>query len=235
MHFEVISMEKKRISNEMAYVLGNILVAIGVALMERSDFGVSMVVAPAYIIYRKLSLVLPFFTFGMAEYSFQALLLIIMCLVLRRFRVSYLFSFVTAVFYGVILDIVMLPAALLPNEGFFVRAILYALGATIGPMGITLMFHTYISPEVYELFVKELAGKLRMPIHRFKLYYDVTSALIAVVLSFLFFGFGHFVGVKLGTVLCALFNGPLIGAISAYYDRHFEFYDAKNWRRYFEN
>ena len=132
MHFEVTFMEKKRISNEMAYVLGNILVAIGVALMERSDFGVSMVVAPAYVIYRKLSLVLPFFTFGMAEYSFQAVLLIAMCLVLRRFRVSYLFSFVTAVFYGVILDLVMLPAALLPNEGFVVRAILYALGATIG-------------------------------------------------------------------------------------------------------
>ena len=235
MHFEVISMEKKRISNEMAYVLGNVLVAIGVALMERSDFGVSMVVAPAYLIYRKLSLILPFFTFGMAEYSFQALLLIAMCLALRRFRVSYLFSFVTAVFYGVILDVVMLPAALLPNEGFAVRAILYALGATIGPMGITLMFHTYISPEVYELFVKELAEKLRMPIHRFKLYYDVTSALIAVVLSFVFFGFGHFVGVKLGTVLCTLFNGPLIGAISAYYDRHFAFYDAKSWHRYFEN
>lgn len=228
-------MEKKRISNEMAYVLGNILVAIGVALMERSDFGVSMVVAPAYVIYRKLSLVFPFFTFGMAEYSFQALLLIAMCLVLRRFRVSYLFSFVTAVFYGIILDIVMLPAALLPNQGFVVRTILYALGATIGPMGITLMFHTYISPEVYELFVKELAKKLRMPIHRFKLYYDITSALLAVALSFAFFGFGHFVGIKLGTVLCALFNGPLIGAINAFYDRHFAFYDAKNWRRYFEN
>lgn len=228
-------MEKKRISNEMAYLLGNILVAIGVALMERSDFGVSMVVAPAYLLYRKLSMILPFFTFGMAEYSFQALLLTVMCLVLRRFRLSYLFSFVTAVFYGVILDIVMLPAALLPNEGFAARAILYALGATIGPLGITLMFHTYISPEVYELFVKELAGKLRMPIHRFKLYYDVASALIAVALSFAFFGFGHFVGVKLGTVLCALFNGPLIGAISAFYDRRFTFYDAKNWRRYFEN
>lgn len=228
-------MTKKKISNETAYVLGNVLVAVGVALMERSDFGVSMVVAPAYLIYRRLSLALPFFTFGMAEYSFQALLLLVMCLVLRRFRVSYLFSFFTAFFYGIILDLVMLPAALLPNQGFAARAILYALGATIGPMGITLMFHTYISPEVYELFVKELAGKLRMPIHRFKLYYDIASALLGVALSFAFFGFGQFVGVKLGTVLCALFNGPLIGAISAYYDAHLEFYDAKNWRSFFEN
>ena len=226
---------KKKFSNEIAYLFGNIFVAIGVALMERSDFGVSMVVAPAYVIYRKLSLVFPFFTFGMAEYSFQAVLLIAMCLVLRRFRVSYLFSFVTAVFYGVILDIVMLPAAYLPSDGVAPRTILYVLGMVACSIGISMMFHTYISPEVYELFVKELAKKLRMPIHRFKLYYDITSALLAVALSFAFFGFGHFVGIKFGTVLCALFNGPLIGAISAYYDKHFEFYDVKNWRHYFEN
>ena len=45
---------KKKFSNELAYLLGNIFVAIGVALMERADFGVSMVVAPAYLIYRKV-------------------------------------------------------------------------------------------------------------------------------------------------------------------------------------
>ena len=44
-----------------------------------------------------------FVTFGMAEYCFQAVLLLAMCLLLR-FRVSYLFSFVTAVVYGFALD-----------------------------------------------------------------------------------------------------------------------------------
>ena len=41
----------------------------------------------------------------MAEYCLQAVLLLAMCLLLRRFRVSYLFSFVTAVVYGVVLDL----------------------------------------------------------------------------------------------------------------------------------
>ena len=141
-------MKKKRFSNELAYLLGNVFVAVGVALMERADLGVSMVVAPAYLVYRKVSLLLPFFTFGMAEYTLQAVLLAAMCLILRRFRVSYLFSFVTAVFYGVILDIVMLPAAYLPNDGFAPRAVLYVLGMAACSIGISLMFRTYISPEV---------------------------------------------------------------------------------------
>lgn len=226
-------MAKKKISNEMAYVLGNILVAIGVALMERSDFGVSMVVAPAYLIYRKLSLVFPFFTFGMAEYSFQALLLIAMCLVLRRFRVSYLFSFVTAVFYGVILDIVMLPAALLPNQGFGVRAILYTLGAVLCSMGITLMFHTYISPEVYELFVKEVSSATGMEIHRFKTIYDCASCAVGLAMSFAIFGMWKFVGVSWGTILCALINGRIIRWFSAMYERRYTFRDALPWRPFF--
>ena len=57
-------MKKKRFSNELAYLLGNVFVAVGVALMERADFGVSMVVAPAYLVYLKVSAFYPFFTYG---------------------------------------------------------------------------------------------------------------------------------------------------------------------------
>jgi len=225
---------KKKFSNELAYVLGNIFVAIGVALMEKSDFGVSMVVAPAYLVYRKLSQTLTFFTFGMAEYTLQAVLLMILCLYLRRFKLSYLFSFITAVFYGLILDAVMLPAAFLPSEGIAVRAIWYVLGMLSCSLGISMMFHTYISPEVYELFVKEASEKCGMEIHRFKQRYDCTSCLVGVVLSFAFFGLWHFEGVKLGTIFCALINGPIIGFFSSQLEKRFDFCDTKPWRQFFE-
>ena len=81
---------------ELAYVIGLTALAFGTALMERADFGMSMVVAPAYLIYLKVSSTLSWFTFGMAEYCFQAFLIIVLAVVLRRFRRKYLFSFVTA-------------------------------------------------------------------------------------------------------------------------------------------
>ena len=99
---------KRTFSTELAYVFGIVFVAWGVVLMEKADFGVSMVVAPAYLLYRWLSPAWSVVTFGMAEYCLQAVLLLAMCLLLRRFRVSYLFSFVTAVVYGVVLDAFML-------------------------------------------------------------------------------------------------------------------------------
>ncbi len=69
-------MKKTMLYTELAYVLGMVGLSLSVALMTRADFGVSMVVAPAYLLYLKLNPVLPFFTFGMAEYTLQAALLL---------------------------------------------------------------------------------------------------------------------------------------------------------------
>lgn len=40
---------------EAAYFIGLVTLALGTALMERADFGMSMVVAPAYLVYLKVS------------------------------------------------------------------------------------------------------------------------------------------------------------------------------------
>ena len=98
-------MKNKRIFyTEAAYWIGLIALALGTALMTCADFGVSMIVAPAYLLHLKLSQVFPAFSFGMAEYTLQAALLIFMMILLRRVRLSYFFSFVTAVVYGFVLD-----------------------------------------------------------------------------------------------------------------------------------
>lgn len=225
---------KRSFSTELSYVLGLLTLALGAASMERASFGMSMIVAPAYVLYRKISLVLPFFTFGMAEYTMQAILLVIMLLVLRKFRLSFLFSFVTAVVYGLILDGAMWLTGLIPMEHFLARGAGYVIGMLLSSFGVSLMFHTYIAPEVYELFVKELSAKHQIPIYKYKTGYDIASCLIAVVLSFLFFGFGVFVGVRLGTILCALINGSIIGFFSRILEGRFDFFDRLPFRKFFE-
>lgn len=217
-------MERKRIFfSEAAYVLGLVTLALGTAFMERADFGMSMVVAPAYVLYRKLSELLPFVTFGMAEYGFQAVLLLGLCLALRRWKLKYLFSFVTAVLYGFTLDGCMALASLLPAASFGVRAVYYLLGLVVCALGVSLLFHTDLPPEAYELTVKEVSARFGWNIHRVKTVYDCVSCLLAVVLSFAFFGFGRFEGVKWGTVLCALVNGWLIGRMTRLLERRFTF------------
>ena len=227
-------MNQKTFYTEIAYLLGLLILALGTAFMERADFGVSMVVAPAYLIHLKVSEVLPFFSFGMAEYTLQAVVILAMILILRRIKLSYFFSFVTAVLYGLTLDGAMALIALLPEGSFGVKLGWFLIGMLLCSIGVSLLFHTYISPEAYELFVKEISAKLQRDIHKCKTAYDCVSCLIAILLSFLFFGFGHYEGVKLGTIFCALVNGSLIGRCTAWFEKRWDFQDGLPFRKYFQ-
>ena len=218
-------MKKTVLYTELAYVLGMVGLSLSVALMTRADFGVSMVVAPAYLLYLKLNPVLPFFTFGMAEYTLQAALLLCTILTVKKFRPYFLFSFVTAVLYGFLLDGWMLLVQRFPAENIALRCLWYVLGLGLGAVSIACFFKTYIAPEVYELLVKELALKLSKPTHRVKTVYDCVSCAVAVVMSFAFFGLWRFEGVKLGTVL--------IGRCTGWMDGHLDFRDGLPWRKYF--
>lgn len=227
-------MNKRVFSTELAYVLGIIILAIGTALMTLADFGLSMVVAPAYLLHLKMSETLPFFTFGMAEYMLQAVLLVLMALLLRRFKLSYLFSFCTAVLYGLTLDGALWLTAPLATASLVLRIVYFVTGLVMGSVAISLFFHTYISPEAYELFVKEVSEKYKLDIHRFKTGYDCVSCLLSVILSFVFYGLWQFHGVGIGTVITAAVNGRLIGFCTHTLEKHFEFRDAFPLRRYFE-
>lgn len=225
---------KKIFYTELAYVMGIIILALGTAFMKYADFGLSMVVAPAYLLHLKISQIIPFFSFGMAEYTVQALLIVILSLVLHKFKKSYLFSFVTAVIYGSTLDAALSITRVLSAELMWLKVLYFILGTLLCTLGIAFFFRTYISPEAYELFVKEISVKINMDTSKFKIIYDYSSCVIAVILSFLFFGFGQFEGIKWGSFISMLINGWLIGMFSKILEYFFEFKDGLSWRKYFE-
>ncbi|MBQ8537491.1 MAG: hypothetical protein IJ461_08845 [Clostridia bacterium] len=226
-------MKKRVFYSELAYLLGLLILALGTALMERADFGVSMVVAPAYILHLALSPRFPFFTFGMAEYTLQAALLLLTLLLLRRAKWSYLFSFITAVIYGFMLDGAMALIALIPPIGLAGSLLFFLMGMVFCAMGVSLLFHTYISPEAYELLVKEVSQAFHWDIHRFKTLYDCLSCFISVILSFAVFGLWRLEGVKGGTLFCALVNGSLIGLCTRFMESRWTFQDRFPLRAYF--
>ena len=227
-------MKKKKVFyTELSYILGLIIMAFAAAFTEKANFGMSMVVAPAYILHLKVSEFLPWFTFGVAEYIFQGLLVVITVAVMRKFKLTYLFSFVTAVLYGTLLDVAMTLITGLPDEHFFIRLVWYILGTVLCSLAVSLFFHTYLSPEAYELIVKELSAKFNCNINKVKTAYDCFSVVLGIILSFSFFGFGVFEGVKLGTIICAAINGFLIGRFSKLLEHFFEFKNKLSIEKYF--
>ena len=207
------------VHSEVVYVLGVVLLALAVAMCAAADFGVSMIVAPAYILSLKIS----WLTFGRAEYVVQAVLFVLLCLVVKKIRVSYLFAFFTCIFYGAVLDLIRLipffSQEAAGQSSLYVRIPLFIGGMVLSSFAVCLSVKTYLPSQVYDFFVKKVSGRFSIPLSRFKTAFDTSFLLLAVLFSFLFFGFGSFVGVGIGTVVITLCNGFLIGLFGKLYDR----------------
>ncbi len=217
-------MQKKiKLFSEVNYVLAIIVMSFSVAMLSAADFGLSMIVAPAYI----LSLKLGFITFGQAEYIIQGVLFIIFCICMKRFKGVYLVAFLSCLIYGACLDLwrtlipAFNPAVTMPGSmQLWVRIVYFVIGVLLTSFAVALSFKTYIYPQVYDYFVQGLTERYNIRLTKFKLVFDYSFLAISVALSLLFFG--EFVGVNWGTLVMAIVNGFIIGGISSFYDKHFE-------------
>ena len=212
--------------SELAWLLGIVLCGLGVCLSVKSDFGVSMVVAPAYVTYLKLSEIFPWFTLGMAEYSVQGLLIIVISLVLRRFKLKYLLCFFTAVIHGMGVDIWSAVLEPVVCQSLAERTVCCALGAVVTAIAISLMLRTYLPQEVYELVVKEISDKYSFSVNRVKWIYDISSLIVAIALMLLLFGKFSFDIIGVGTLVLTFVNTPLIALAGKIFDKFFNFTPA---------
>ena len=99
-------------------------------------------------------------------------------------------------------------------------------------VGLALLLASYFPPEAYELFSKEVAAKLRKPVHKVVNVYNLCSLLLAVILSLALFD--TIKGIGIGTVACALVYGFIINFFQKAFGKRFRFEDRFPWRKYFE-
>lgn len=223
-------MKKIRVSNELIYVLAVIVLSFATAMLAAADLGMSMVVAPAYIVSLKVKAL----TFGQAEYIVQGMLFILFCVLMKKARRLYFFSFVSGFIYGVVLDFWRMVIPRFDPERFApgslplsIRIVYFIVGFLLNSLGVALYFKTYFYPQVYEFFVKGISRQFKIALPEFKIRFDMTCLVIAIVLSFsLFYGL---VGIGVGTVVLALGNGALIGFYGRWMDRHLDTWDR--WER----
>ena len=216
--------KKPNISGEWAYALAIVIMSLSVAIVAAADFGVSMIVAPAYI----LSLKVPALTFGQCEYIVQGLLFLVFCLLMGRVKPLYFTSFLTCLLYGAALDfwravIPMLNPAVTPpgSMGMPLRIAFFVVGTVITALAVAFCFKTYLYPQVYDFFVKGVSQRFHLDRTKFKIAYDAGSLLVSVLMTLVLFG--AFRGIGVGTLITTAVNGALIGFFDRFLDRHFTF------------
>lgn len=227
--------KKTIIHSESVYIIAILLLSFSVAMLTATDFGISMIVAPAYILSEKID----FLSFGQSEYIIQAILFAVFCIAMKKVKLVYLSSFVTCLIYGAALDLWRItvpmfnPEITVPGSmSLPFRIFMFITGVLLTSFSIALFYRTYFYPQVYDFFVKGISTKYKIDSTKFKIGFDTGCLIAAVIMTLLLFK--KFVGVGFGTLIMTAVNGVLIGLFGKLTDKFFIIKPFKqNWADYF--
>lgn len=215
-----MSGKKIVLHGEFVYAAAIILLSLAVAMLSAANFGVSMIVAPAYIISQKLGVI----TFGQGEYLVQSILFIVFCILMKKVKIVYFSSFVTCLIYGAVLDLWRWSVPLLnPNitepgsMSLPIRIVLFLGGMILTSFSVMLFYKTYLYPQVYDFFVKGISARFGKDRTKFKIAFDFLCLSVSCVLTLVLFR--KFIGIGVGTLILTALNGFIIGWFDKVFDR----------------
>ena len=94
-------MKKRRINSEILYLIAILVLSFSIDLLTIANMGLSAINGPAYILSEKVYSL----TYGQAEYIVEGIIFIIFCILMKKFKMAYLSSFITGVLYATMADI----------------------------------------------------------------------------------------------------------------------------------
>ena len=191
--------------------------AFAAALMKHGAFGMT----PFYSVSLSLRQTFGLLSMGTWNSVFQVCLILALCVILRKAKPMYIFSFLVAAAAGVILDGFNILCALLP-ETLPVRIACFGVGFVFMSVAISFCAECKMPVAPMNLFVRELAEYLGKPFHSIKLYFDIGCLLLSVTVSLVFAR--QLFGIGVGTLIGAFFQGPLSGVFIRAIRRNLEFY-----------
>lgn len=226
-------MKKIQKTNELLWLFGILFVALGVAICSKADLGVSMIAAPAFVVYDAIAPLWSGFSVGMTEYIIQGLMLILLCVIVGRFNWRYLLAFAVAVIYGYTLNFFLWVMDPISFDTVWLRWVMLIVGDVVTAFGVACFFRTYMPLQVYELFVAELANRFGLNLTKTKACFDLTLLLLSVVLALTLFGDAasfdwstithqSFHSIGLGTLVTTAINSPIIGMMGKFIDKLFD-------------
>ncbi len=217
-------------SSELLWIFGILFVALGVSICSKADLGVSMIAAPAFVISEAITPIWSGFSVGVTEYIIQGVMLVILCLVIRKFDWRFLLGFAVAVIYGYTLNFFLWTLDGVSFNTVALRYVMLIVGDIVTATGVACFFRTYMPLQVYELFVAELSFSFKFNINKTKSRFDIALLIISLVLAFTLFGdvtkfdwssitYKSFHSIGIGTIITTLINSPIIAIMGKLIDK----------------
>lgn len=213
-------MEKRKLGRwgELSFVFGTVLLALGTVLQAKARLGLGSTVAPAYVLSEAVGVIAP----GTMCYIFQGALVLLTFVLLRRFKLEFVVTFLSAVIFGLFVDLFTAVCFVeLVEPTLLQRIMIFALGVVTVSLAIAFLFNSYFPPQAPEMFAREVSALLGWSKYKGKYVYDICSFLLSLALSLVFFREVRVIGV--GTFVSAAVNGPLITLFGRLMERWLDF------------
>lgn len=194
----------------LVYFGGLFCIALGVAFSARSGLGVSPVGSPANVMYqigRAKGLPENIFNLGNWTIVLYCVYILTQILMLRkRYQPIQLLQIAVSFAFGWILNLTTFLLSGLPEPMNYAARLLYLfVSIPLVALGVMLYLCPSLLPTPGEGVVLAMNETWNIPIPTGKTIFDCSVVTISVILSLAYFH--KLVGVREGTVLCALLTG----------------------------
>ena len=191
----------EKLKRYIIFIIGLYINSFGVSLITKAALGTSPISSIPYV----LSLNFPF-TLGQFTIFFSILLIVLQLFILgKNFKLEHALQIPVSIAFGYFIDFSMFLLADLMPQAYVWKMIYLLLGCLILGIGVYAEVLADVVMLPGESFVRAIVFRWNTDFGITKICFDVSMAVIAAALSFVFAGILN--GVREGTVIAAILVG----------------------------
>lgn len=191
----------EKLKRYLIFLIGLFINSLGVSFITKANLGTSPISSIPYVLCLNFS-----FTLGQFTIIFSLLLIILQLIILRKnFKPEHLLQIPVSIIFGYFIDLTMLLLSFIHPLSYLSSLVYLLIGCVILGFGVYLEVLADVAMLPGESFVRAIVSMWHTDFGITKIIFDVSMAVIAGSLSFLF---AHQLdGVREGTILAALLVG----------------------------
>jgi uncharacterized protein len=191
-------------------LLGNFVLAFGVAMAVKADLGITPVNSIAFVLSKVFSL-----DHGlMTGVIYAGYVLLQLALLRSEFRVNNLLQAGAAVMFGWFVFLCNHLLAFQVPDFYLVRLLFLLSGVIIIGLGIMLYLRAAILPQPAEGLILAIQKKTGWKLHNIKVAFDSSVVVIAAIISFI--AIKKVIGIREGTLISMIGIGKCLGFFTKY-------------------
>jgi len=193
----------------LLYLLGNLVLAFGVAVAVKSDLGITPVNSIAFVASRIFSV-----DHGlMTAFVYCGYVLIQLAILRKEFHPKSFLQIGVAWLFGFFVSLCNRLLSFPTPEFYWVRILLMLASVVIIALGILLYLRADLLPQPAEGLMLAIQKKIGWKLHNIKIIFDFTVVAAAAVLSLV--TIHKIIGIREGTLIAMLGVGRIMGFFSA--------------------